>query len=327
MDTSRFEQNSYSLQEITELTGFPRSRFDSAARRGQLEVVEDKYRARRAKHYTTESIIRFMKEFEERQNIDGVTVTKLAKEIGLHPNQIYNLLRQEGLETIKVGNRSKRTVLPPKTEAAIRSHFDKQAPKFVKSMYYSKPHDVLLFQPFSNSKQETYRVIKNGDQWGFNSPSGQFVEFNEFKLQYRVSPKYKIHKPTLAGLPYTEMKLPMNDHDTFEFYDLVVPLWGLENLRMQREAEQLIIQLRSSKLTITYKQYEQFLHLLPKFLKENYYRLDSETVELFPSFKKVSVEVPFEDYKEFLDYIEAEKGWTLKEGIHHAINLVLKERG
>lgn len=326
MEKYILDKESYTLNEIAEITGHPKSRFQTAARRGKLVEVDDRYRAKKARFYTKQSILAYLEDFEAKQQIEGISVTTLAKDLSVYPNQIYNLLATEGLETLQVGETSNRILLPPETEAAIRKHFEEIGPRYIKSGYYNKRHDILLYQAFVDNHQNMYRVIKRDDEWGFTSPSGQFVRYEEFVESYNVSTKYKIHGVAYVGNPYTEIVLPLNNSLAFELYDVVIPIWGVENLRMQSEESELVLQLRSRKYPITPSQHERLSRLLPHFLKSNYYILETDSIEMLPSLKKISVEIPFEQYERLMDYLDNEKSWTLKKGMTHAIDLLLKER-
>lgn len=326
MNIELFTQDTYNIKEIAELTNISKSRLNLAARRGEIVAVEDKYRARRAKYYTKESILSFIKKMEEQKKVEGISATRLAKEIGVYPGQIYALLEKKEFATVKAPGSSKRTLIPPETEEMIRAHFDSTGPVFSKSSYYNPRYDIVLFQPFKDSKGNIYRVIKSGQQWGFTSPSGKFVEYYTFVSQQTLQPKFAIHKVPTVGKPYTEIELPLTDRHSFQLYDLALSIWGLENLRMHVDEDKILLQLRSGKEHLDAIQSQELSELLPLFLDESLYKLSMNQIEMYPSYKQISVEIPFKKYEQLIKHMEQDDGLTIKQCIDEALELWLNER-
>lgn len=172
-----------------------------------LEEIEQpnlKYAINGQRLFTTQSVLNLKKRMTDTKN--HISLNAYAKEKKVSPELLKRIIANNGIVIPKGSHGLRQTYLisPEIRETLDRLILENSFAHFrTKKNYYNSHHNIALLQSYLIDDGRTYRVMTNGQRWGFYTETG-FTDFESFT---NAKPLYDIHKPTVKSSSYVNFSI------------------------------------------------------------------------------------------------------------------------
>lgn len=243
----------YTRKEVAEILGVSKATVYHYAKQGKIIKIDDPHRLYREARYQKEEVDALAEERKKNQPT-GLRPSELAKELNVPSQRIYTLIRETDLPIDRLPAGDERTIysIPEQTANWIRKEIKKQqSTRGTRAEFYNATYDIALYQLFQTKDGEKMRVVRNEQhEWGFYLPSGTWIPYTDGRDIFKYQPVYSLHQSNRQVQGYTDFVLPKKDENIFIFIDFVYEVFGIENIRMREQKEQIELSIKSGKWKI-----------------------------------------------------------------------------
>lgn len=209
-----------------------------------LEEIEQpnlKYAINGQRLFTTQSVLNLKERMTDTKN--HISLNAYAKEKKVSPELLKRIIANNGIVIPKGSHGLRQTYL---ISQEIRETLDQLimennfAHFRTKKNYYNSHLNIALLQSFLIEDGRTYRVMTEGQRWGFYTETG-FTDFESFT---NVKPLYDIHKPTVKSSSYVNFSIPRNEKNAYFYVDAIYNIFGIENAQLILTEEHINVRIK-----------------------------------------------------------------------------------
>ncbi|WEA41635.1 DNA-binding protein [Lysinibacillus fusiformis] len=209
-----------------------------------LEEIEQpnlKYAINRQRLFTSQSVLNLKERMTNTKN--HISLNAYAKEKKVSPELLKRIIANNGI-VIPKGSHGLRQIYlisPEIRETLDRLILENSFAHFrTKKNYYNSHHNIALLQSFLIDDGRTYRVMTDGQRWGFYTETG-FADFESFT---NAKPLYDIHKPTVKSSSYVNFSIPKNEKNAYPYVDAIYKSFGIENAQILLTEEYINVRIK-----------------------------------------------------------------------------------
>lgn len=212
--------------------------------KGLLEEIEQpnlKYAINGQRLFTTQSVLNLKELMTDTKN--HISLNAYAKEKKVSPELLKRIISNNGIVIPKGSHGLRQTYLisPEIRETLDQLIMENNFAHFrTKKNYYNSHHNIALLQSFLIEDGRTYRVMTEGQRWGFYTETG-FTDFESFT---NVKPLYDIHKPTVKSSSYVNFSIPKNEKNAYSYVDAIYNTFGIENAQLILTEEHINVRIK-----------------------------------------------------------------------------------
>lgn len=212
--------------------------------KGLLEELEQpnlKYAINGQRLFTTQSVLNLKEQMTDTKN--HISLNYYAKEKKVSPELLKRIIANNSIEIPKgsYGLRQTYLISPEIRETLDQLILENNFAHFrTKKNYYNSHHNIALLQSFLIEDGRTYRVMTEGQRWGFYTETG-FTDFESFT---NVKPLYDIHKPTVKSSSYVNFSIPKNEKNAYSYVDAIYNIFGIENALLILTEEHINVRIK-----------------------------------------------------------------------------------
>lgn len=243
----------YTRKQVADLLGIAKVTVYHYAKQNKIRKVPDPHHAMREARYYKEEVDALVEQ-RKAEKVEGYSTSEVSKELGISQQKIYQLIEDNELMVHKVpyGDERIRYVIPEETLLWIKEQIERTAPtRGVRSEFYDSALDITLYQLFTSTLRGETRVVRNADrEWGFYSSSHTWIPYTVAIKQFKFTPVYAIHRPSLKASGYTDFILPKDNELSYVFLDFMYRKRGIENIRLREHEEHIALSIKSGPLQV-----------------------------------------------------------------------------
>lgn len=243
----------YTKQQVADLLGIANVTVYNYAKQNKIRKVPDPHHAMREARYYKEEVDALVEQRKQAQ-VEGYSTSDVSKDLGISQQKIYQLIDDHQLKVHKVpyGDERIRYVIPEETLSWIKYEIERTAPtRGIRSEFYDSTLDISLYQLFTSSERAESRVVRNSDrEWGFYSSSHTWIPYADAIKQFKYTPAYSIHRPSLKASGYTDFILPKDNEVSYVFLDFMYRRRGVENIRLREHNDHLALSIKSGPIQV-----------------------------------------------------------------------------
>lgn len=231
--------------EVAEMLDVSESTVYAYANDKKIVAAPNAFNLRTETLYTRVSVEAFLAARTKNplQPDNTMTFNEVAEKHGVTRQYIASLIKRHNIQTILTAPDELDNVqaVRPRRYVSLESveQIDliiekmKNLPRKIrKEDYYSKKHDIALYQLFSDVNGQSFRALKKGKQWGFTNYQIDFIPFDEAQ-NLNLKSVYEIHTPVKNEPSYAQFTLPLNTPITNNVIDYFYQVKGVENVTLQ----------------------------------------------------------------------------------------------
>lgn len=246
--------NWYTRQEVAELLGVSKATVYHYAKQNKIIKIDDPHRLFREARYEKKEVDELAEE-RKRNTPTGWRPSELANELNVPTQRIYALIRETHLpvEQLPAGDERMIYSIPEETAIWIREQVERTAsPRGSRVEFYDTRHDIALYQLFKAASGQKMRVIRNeDDEWGFLLTSGTWIPYADGRDIFGYAPTYTIHQENETVTGYTDFVFSVTDESGLLFLDFIYTHWGIENIRLRQQEDELYLSIKSGTREVT----------------------------------------------------------------------------
>lgn len=312
--------NWYTRKEVADLLKVSKATVYHYAKQKKIIKIDDPHRLVREARYEKEGVDALVA--KRRQNEPtGMRPSALAKELNVPVQRIYMLIQETDLLVEQLPSGDERMIysIPKETANWIRQQVEKTAStRGMRVEFYDVRHDIALYQRFKVSNEQEMRVVRNTvGEWGFHLPSGTWIPYADGRDIFQYVPAYEIHQPNEPVKGYTDFAFSRDDEDALLFLDFVYEQWGIENIRVREQDEQVYLSIKSGAkdvtlpLPVTEEKMQSFLILGALVIEDT-------QLTLVSGYRRTTFDLPTELLEE-LRQVANEQEITMSEFVEAAV--------
>lgn len=312
-------QDWYTRQEVANLLGVSKATVYHYAKQKKILKIEDPHRLHREARYWKEEVD-VLAEKRRRNEPTGMRPSALAKELNVPVQRVYALIRETDLPVEQLPSGDERIVysIPEETADWMRKQLTQTAStRGMRVEYYDTKHDIALYQLFKTENGQEMRVIRNEDEaWGFLLPSGTWIPYADGRDIFKYAPVYSIHQPNEPVKGYTDFAFSNEDTEALLFLDFVYAEWGIENIRVREQDQQIYLSVKSGhREVVTPPPIE-----VKAYLQSGEVLIEGTQFSLVSGYRRTTFDLPA-DLLHTLREVSSEQGITMSEFVEAAIRV------
>ncbi|WP_281217268.1 DNA-binding protein [Lysinibacillus capsici] len=239
-----------SIKEISESLGVAEITVYKYIEKGLLVELEQpnlKYAINGQRLFTTQSVLNLKERMTDTKN--HISLNAYAKEKKVSPELLKRIISNNGIVIPKGSHGLRQTYL---ISPEIRETLDQliMANNFdhfrTKKNYFNSRHNIALLQSFLIEDGRTYRVMTEGQRWGFYTETG----FTDFESITNAKPLYDIHKPTVKSSSYVNFSIPKNEKNAYSYVDAIYNIFGVENAQLILTEEHINVRIKMNSWNV-----------------------------------------------------------------------------
>lgn len=211
-----------------------------------LEEIEQpnlKYAINGQRLFTTQSVLNLKEQMTDTKN--HISLNAYAKAKNVSPELLKRIIAKNGIEIPKGSHGLRQTYLisPKIRESLDQLLLENNFAHFrTKKNYYNSYHNIALLQSFFIQDGRTYRVMTEGQTWGFYTETG----FTDFESFINAKPLYDIHKPTVKSSSYVNFSIPKSEKNAYSYVDAIYNIFGIENAQLILTEEHINVRIKTN---------------------------------------------------------------------------------
>lgn len=238
------------LKEISESLSVAEITVYKYIEKGLLEEIDQpnlKYAINEQRLFTTQSVLNLKERMTDTKN--HISLNAYAKEKKVSPELLKRIISNNGIVIPKGSHGLRQTYLisPEIRETLDQLIMENNFAHFrTKKNYYNSHHNIALLQSFLIEDGRIYRVMTEGQRWGFYTETG-FTDFESFT---NAKPLYDIHKPTVKSSSYVNFSIPKNEKNAYYYVDAIYNTFGIENAQLILTQEHINIRIKMNSCKV-----------------------------------------------------------------------------
>lgn len=315
----------YTLQEVANILHCSTTTVYNFERKGLIKRLEDPHNLRSATRFYRAGVDQLN---EEKKILEGKgkSITEVAKELGVYPSKIKEVIESLQLEVesipLNIGSIAQRYSITPEQEEQI-VHFllNQKVPRPKRNHFYWMNSDLALHQAFRLAGAETVRLkVNKQNVQGFVIGEEEFVPYLVALKNMDIEPLYPIHQPrnrTQSG--FTDIEVPVGRKAFYQILDALYAICGVENFNAEIRTGKACFSVRNGRYPINAWATAEALTVIQEHIKSG----EVEAVDGAWHFNRTSMfvqlEFETEDYASIKQFAK-EAGISPREWIHQAIS-------
>lgn len=266
-------QPSYNAAEVARVLGCSVPTVYGYTNKGWIRKVDDPHRLSGASRFLREDVDGLKAE-QDRLHAAGRSVTEVAKQFGVYPQKVKEVIAALGLDIqsvpLTVHSAKQRYAVTPEQEQAIGTYLKQQkSTRSKRNHLYVPAADVALYQSFLLAGEEPVRLKQNDQkEFGFFLDDHEFLPYLEALRSHDLEPKYSIHQEKQeAQQGFTDLVVPTGKKAFYRILDVLYAVCGVENFNAEVRNGQLVASIRNGQYTVNEFVAKDTLRILQNYIQ------------------------------------------------------------
>lgn len=317
-------QPSYNAAEVARVLGCSVPTVYGYTNKGWIRKVDDPHRLSGASRFLREDVDGLKAE-QDRLHAAGRSVTEVAKQFGVYPQKVKEVIAALGLDIqsvpLTVHSAKQRYAVTQEQEQAIGAYLKQQkSTRFKRNHLYVPAVDVALYQSFLLAGEQPVR-LKHNDQkeLGFFLDDQEFLPYLLALRSHDLEPRYAIHQEKQeAQQGFTDLVVPNGKKAFYRILDVLYAVCGVENFNAEVRNGQLVASIRNGRYPVNEFVPKDALRILRNYIQSG--KVGSEENHWIFSRSDRTIQLAFDEdvYKELVEFAETE-GLSFHEWVQRAL--------